>query len=119
MAADKARLLDKPGGVDGLGAKAQVGDGARARLLGVVDEVALGVEALQLADDLDAVLVGAHRAIGTEAEESARTRLAGSRSPMGCQARLRPETSSTIPTVKRGRGASEASSSNTAAHMAG
>lgn len=69
VAADKARLLDKPGGVDGLGAKAQVGDGTRARLLGVVDEVALGVEALQLADDLDAVLVGTNRAVGTEAEE--------------------------------------------------
>ncbi|MNF65088.1 hypothetical protein D3C84_468390 [compost metagenome] len=69
VAADKARLLDKPGRIDGLGAKAQVGDGARARLLGVVDEVALGVEALQLADDLDAVLVGADRAVGTESEE--------------------------------------------------
>ncbi len=69
VAADKARLLDKPGGIDGLGAKAQVGDGARARLLGVVDEIALGVEPLQLADDLDAVLVGADCAVGTKAEE--------------------------------------------------
>ncbi len=69
MAADKARLLDEPGGVYGLGAKTQVGDGARARLLGVVDEVALGVEAIQLADDLDAVLVGADCAVGAEAKK--------------------------------------------------
>ncbi len=38
-------------------------------LLGVVDEVALRVVGRVLADDLDGVLVGAHRAIGTEAVE--------------------------------------------------
>ena len=44
-------------------------DGDGAGLLRVVDEVALGVVVGVLADDLDGVLVGAHGAVGAEAEE--------------------------------------------------
>ena len=51
--------------------EAQVGDGDAARLLRVVDEVALGEVGRVLADDLDGVLVGAHRAVGAQAPEVA------------------------------------------------
>jgi len=50
-------------------AEAQVGDRARAGLSGVVDEVPLRVEIGSLTDDLDRVLVRAHRAVGAEAPE--------------------------------------------------
>ncbi len=63
--------FDQVGGVDRLGAEAQVGGGDRAGLLRVVDEVALGEVIGLFADDLDRVLVGAHRAVGAEAEEHA------------------------------------------------
>jgi len=43
MAADEVRLRDQVGRVDRLRPKAQMGDGARARFLGIVDEVALGI----------------------------------------------------------------------------
>jgi len=46
-----------------------VGDGAGAGLLGVVDEVTLGVVVRLLADDLDGVLVGPDRAVGPQAEK--------------------------------------------------
>ncbi len=48
-----------------------MGDGDRAGLLGVVDEVALGEVVGLLTDDLDRVLVGADRAVRAEAEEEA------------------------------------------------
>ena len=47
----------------------QVRDGHRARLLRVVDEVALRVQLGALADDLDRALVRAHRPVGPKAEE--------------------------------------------------
>ncbi len=43
VAGDEVGARDEVGGADGLGAEAQVGGGERAGLLGVVDEVALGV----------------------------------------------------------------------------
>ncbi len=46
-----------------------MGHGLRAGLLGVVDEVALGVQLRIGGQDLDGVLVGADRAVRTEAEE--------------------------------------------------
>ena len=55
--------------MDGLGAEPEVRDRLRARLLRVVDEVALHVDRRVLADDLDAVLVRADGAVGAEAEE--------------------------------------------------
>ena len=50
-------------------AEAQVRDGRGAGFLRVVDEIALGEFPSLLADDLDRILVGAHSAIGAEAEE--------------------------------------------------
>ena len=49
-----------------------MGDGDRAGLLRVVDEVSLREEIRLLADDLDRVLVGAHRAVGAETVEHRR-----------------------------------------------
>ncbi len=69
MTADEVGVRDQVGGADRLRPEAQVGDRARARLLGIVDEVALGVEGRVVADDLDRVLVGADGAIGAEPEE--------------------------------------------------
>ncbi|MBV6467451.1 MAG: hypothetical protein PGMFKBFP_02812 [Anaerolineales bacterium] len=56
---------------DGLRPEAQVRDRHRAGLLGVVVEVALGVVVGLFADDLDGVLVRAHRPVGAEADEDA------------------------------------------------
>ena len=69
VAGDKAGLVDEVSRVDRLGAEAQVGNGDGAGLLGVVDEIALGVIVGILADDLDRVLVGADGAIRAEAVE--------------------------------------------------
>ena len=59
------------GAVDGVGPEAQVGDGEAARLLGVIDEVALRVVVGVRADDLDAVLVRANGAVGAQTVEHA------------------------------------------------
>ena len=69
VAGDKVGRLDQIGGTDRIGAKAQVGDGLGARLLGVIDEVALAVQWSILTNDLDAVLIGADGAIGTKSIE--------------------------------------------------
>ncbi len=69
VAGHEVRRGDEVGGADGLGPEAQVGDRDGAGLLGVVDEVALGVVGRVLADDLDGVLVGAHGAVRAEAVE--------------------------------------------------
>ena len=66
---DKIGRLDQVGLMDLVGTEAQMRHGAGARLLGVVDEVALGEVGSVLADDLDAVLVGADRAVGSQAVE--------------------------------------------------
>ena len=62
---------DEVGGADGPGPEPEVGDGDGARFLGIVDEVALGEVLGLVADDLDGVLVGAHRPVGAEAVEEA------------------------------------------------
>ena len=69
MAGHEVGLLHQVGGTDVLLAETQVRGGHGAGLLGVVDEVGLGVVAGLFADDLDGVLVGADGAVGTEAEE--------------------------------------------------
>ena len=71
MAGDEVCLPDQVRRADRPRAEAQVRDGHRARLLRVVDEVALGVVRRLLADDLDRVLVGADRAVRAQAEEHA------------------------------------------------
>ncbi len=69
VAGDEAGFLDQVGAVDRVGAEPQMRDGARTGLLGVINKVALRVEIRLFADDLDGVLVGAHGAVGAEAEE--------------------------------------------------
>ena len=68
MAADEPGTGHEVGRLDRLVAEAQVRDRLRARLLRVVDEVALGREA-GVTEDLDRVLVGADGAVGAETEE--------------------------------------------------
>ncbi len=69
VAGDEARGPDEVGGADRLRTEAQVRDRDPARLLRVVDEVALGEVVGLLADDLDRVLVRADGAVRAEAEE--------------------------------------------------
>src|SRR6202044_1767303 len=69
MAGYEVGARDEVGGADGLGPEAEVRGGEGAGLLGVVNEVALGVVGGLGADDLDGVLVGAYRAVRTEAIE--------------------------------------------------
>ena len=57
MAADEPGLLDEVGRPDRVRTEAEVRDRLRAGLLGVVDEVPLGVTPRVLAEDLDGVLV--------------------------------------------------------------
>ena len=57
MAADEAGLVDEVRRPDRIRAEAEVRDRLRAGLLGVVDEVPLGVTPRVLAEDLDGVLV--------------------------------------------------------------
>ena len=52
-ASDKIGLADQIGRPDGTGTKPEVRNGDRARLLGIVDEVALGVVVGVLANNLD------------------------------------------------------------------
>ncbi len=73
VACDKAGLTgaNQIGRVDGIRPEAQVRDGDRPRFLGVVDEVALCIVAGLLADNLDRILVGSHRAIRAQPPEHA------------------------------------------------
>ena len=57
--------------VDGLVAEAKVRAGVAAGFLGIVVEITLAVFRSVVADDLDGVLVGAHRAVASQAEELA------------------------------------------------
>ena len=69
MAGDEPRLADQIGRPDGVGADPEMRDRHRSRFLGIVDEIALGVEIRVLSQNLDRVLVGSDRAVGTETEE--------------------------------------------------
>ncbi len=69
MAANEVGGLDQVRRVDRVGSETQVRNGARAGLFRVIHEVALRIVLGFLADDLDRVLVRAHRAVGAETEE--------------------------------------------------
>ena len=69
MACHEVRRGDEIGGADGGVAEAQVRTGVAARLLRVVVEVGLAVLVGVVTDDLHRVLVGAHRAVSTNAKE--------------------------------------------------
>src|SRR5476651_1616879 len=77
VAGHEAGAGDQVGRVDGLRAEAQVRYRLRARLVRVVDEIGLGVATGVLAEDLGAVLVGAHGAVGAEAVEHGADLVAG------------------------------------------
>ena len=69
VAADEARVLHEVRRPDRPRPEAQVRHGLRARLLRVVHEVALRVQVLLRAEDLDRVLVRPDRAVRPESEE--------------------------------------------------
>ena len=71
VAGHKVSHGDIVGAVDGLMAKAQVGLGNAAGLLGIILEVSLRVLIGVVTDDLDGVLVGAHGTIGAQTPELA------------------------------------------------
>ena len=71
MARHEVGLGTEVGAADQVRPEPQVRDGDRAGLLGVVDEVALGVVVGVAADDLDRVLVRADRPVGAETVEHA------------------------------------------------
>ena len=71
VAGDEVCRVDQVGALDGLFAEAQVRHGDAAALLGVVGEVALGVQRGVVADDLDGALVGANGAVAPQAPELA------------------------------------------------
>src|ERR1019366_1855598 len=66
---DEIRRVDEVRRMDGPRTEAQVRNRLGARLMRIVDEVALRMEPCSLSDDLDAVLVGPHRAIRAQAIE--------------------------------------------------
>ena len=69
VAGDKAGALDQVGRVDRVRAETQMRNGLGARFVQIVDEITLRVQAGVLGDDLHAVLVGAHGAIGAQSVE--------------------------------------------------
>ena len=70
VAGHEVGRVDQIGRADRLVAEAQVRGRVAARLLRVVREVGLAVFVGRVADDLDRVLVGAHRAVGAQADEA-------------------------------------------------
>src|SRR5664279_2687602 len=76
VAGHEARRSNEVWGMDRLGPKAQMRDRLSARFVGVVNEVALGVEPSILRDNLHGVLVCTDRAISAKpVENGARDRI--------------------------------------------
>ena len=69
MTCDKVRLADKIRLADFFLSETQVRGGNRTRFFGVVHEIGLRVVFGRFTDDLDGVLVGADRTVGTESVE--------------------------------------------------
>ncbi len=69
VAGDEIGMADEIGGADRCRAEAQMGDRLGARLVRIVDEIALGVAAFRLGQNFHAVLVGTHRAVGAQPVE--------------------------------------------------
>ena len=78
MAGDEIGLRYQVSGVNGLRAEAQVRNRHRAGFLGVINEISLRVVVGVLADDLDGILVGAHRAVGAQSVEHGTHDVSGS-----------------------------------------
>ena len=71
VAGHEVRRGHQIGRSDGQVAETQVRRGIAARFLRVIREIGLAVFVGRTADDLDRVLVGTHRTVGSEAEEEA------------------------------------------------
>ena len=71
MAGHEVGAVDEVRALNGGLTEAQMAYGQAAGLLGVIGEIALGIHIGMVADDLDAVLVGANGTVGTEAIELA------------------------------------------------
>ena len=69
MDGDEVGFGDQIGAMNGLGAKAQMRNGARPGFFRIVDKVTLGIIIGLFADDLDRVLIGADCAIGAQTPE--------------------------------------------------
>jgi hypothetical protein len=119
VAGHEGSMLDQVGRADRVGPEAQVRNGETTGLLGVVEEVALGVVVGLFADDLDRVLVGAHGAVGTHAVEQATDRFWIFRVEGRIVGSERWVTSSLMPTVNSFLGEAEAKLSKIALVMAG
>ena len=82
VAADEIRRADQIGRMDRARPEAQMRDRLRARLVRIVDEVALRIETGVFGDDLHAVLVRAYRAIGAEPVENRAHHVVGLNRPV-------------------------------------
>lgn len=71
MAGDKVSRVDEIFRLNGLVPESQMGNGDAARFFGIVEEIRLHVFVGMVADNLDGVLVGAHRTVGAETVELA------------------------------------------------
>ena len=69
VAGDEVGLLDEIGLADQFLAESQMRNSNGARLLGVIDKVALGVVVCLFADDLDGVFICAHGSVGAKTVE--------------------------------------------------
>ena len=119
MAGDEIGTSDQIAGTDWLGPEAQVGHGHGTGFFRVIDEISLRAIRRVLADDLDRVLVGAHRAVGAQTEEDRPDDVVGFGGKSSSTGRLVWDTSSLMPTVKWFLGEGSARLSNTALTMAG
>ena len=69
VAADETRRGDQIGRADRARPKAQVRDRLRAGFVRIIDEIALGIAVRVFGEDLDAVFVGADRAVRAQPVE--------------------------------------------------
>ena len=58
--------MNQVSGTDRLGTKAEMRDGHRTRLLGIINKVALNIVGSFFSNNLDGVLIGAYRSVGPQ-----------------------------------------------------
>lgn len=102
MAGNEISLVDKVGRFDRSFSESQMRNGYAARLLGIVSKICLSVKIRMVSDDLDRILVGAYRTVGSQSPEFAGGRAAGAESSLSSASRERFVTSSLIPIVNLG-----------------
>ena len=69
MAGDKIGFADQIGGMDGFFPKTQMGNGHGSGFFGIVYKVSLSPVFGFLTNNLDGILIGAHRTISAQTEE--------------------------------------------------